>query len=147
MAIYYGRKGGFGGQATLTTPAWITTSKRYFRIATRTEHVCRTKYYAYDNHSSFYCFMRIGNGKEENRFIPTNEQKTVVTHPKLGIEKLESGELEVDILADDQGSKANLGRDNVNAQDYFRTLTRPKPTATPSQSMGERLMRWFKELF
>ena len=47
--------------------------------------------------------------------------------------------LQVDILADDDGSKAYTGKETL--QDHFRTLPKPPP------SMGERLKQWFGGLF
>jgi hypothetical protein len=144
-AIYFGTKTGFGGQASLTMPAMITTDKRYFRIAKETQYICRTKWYAYDGHTTFHCFMQIRDGQGESQFVPTNEQQTVVAHPEFGIDEIKTDTLHVDILADDAGSKANLNRDNVNAQDSFRTL--PIPKAPQGQTSGKSLLKWLKDLF
>lgn len=141
MAIYFGRKGGFGGQASLTMPSEITTDKRHFRVARKTQYVCRTKYREWKHSSGFYCFMRIRDGEGENRFIPTNEWKTRATHPEFGIDELESDTLQVDFLADDQGSKRYTGKETL--PDHFRTLS---PPPDKPQSV-ECLKRWFRELF
>jgi hypothetical protein len=124
-------------------PGTLFTDKRYFRIAKQTKYICRTKYYVRMHSTSLYCFMQIRDGVGANQFIrPT--QYSRVTHPEFGIDEVKSDTLHVDIVADDLGSKANLNRDNVNAQDHFRTLPEPQP---PLPSMGERLKQWFGGLF
>jgi len=141
-AIYYGTKTGMsGGGANPLLPANIFTDKRYFRIAKETQYICRTKWYAYDGHTTFHCFMQIRDGKGENQFVHPYEGRKTVTHPEFGIDEIRSETLHVDILADDTGSKANLNRDNVNAQDHFRTLPKPKP------SRWEISKKWFFDLF
>jgi hypothetical protein len=141
-AIYRGEKTGFGGKATLTMPAQITTGKHYFRIARQTQYICRTKNFIRLNRHTFYCFMQIRDGKGENQFIPTNKQQTVVTHPEFGVDEISSDTLQVDIMADDLGSKAYTGKEIL--QDHFRTLSKPPP---PTLSMGERLKQWLDGLF
>lgn len=87
--------------------------------------------------------MRIRDGEGANQFIqPT--RLSIVTHTEFGINEIKTDTLQVDIIADDLGSKANLNRDNVNAPDHFRTLSKPPP---PPPSMGERLKQWFDGLF
>ena len=141
-AIYYGDKTGIrGGGANPLLPGTLFTDKRYFRIAKHTQYVCRTEYYAWKYSSGFYCFMQIRDGKGENQFIqPT--QYSRVTHPEFGIDEIKSDTLHVDILADDDGSKAYTGKETL--QDHFRTLPKPPPS---SPSIGERLKRWFDGLF
>lgn len=137
-AIYFGTKTGFGGQATLTMPAMITTEKPYFRIATDTQYVCRTKWYHWRHDASFYCFMQIRDGEGDNQFIrPT--KWSYVTHPEFGIDEISSDSLRVDILADDAGSKAYTGKETL--QDHFRTLPKPKPAP------GKGMLQWLKDLF
>ena len=60
---------------------------------------------------------------------------------------MRSETLQVDILADDSGSKAYTGKETL--QDHFRTLQKPeaKMKTSQHQTMGERLMQWFKGLF
>jgi hypothetical protein len=141
-AIYFGTKTGFGGgRANLTRPAEIATDKRHFRIARKTQYVCRTGYFERRHGSEFYCFMRIRDGEGENRFIPTNRQETVVTHPEFGIDEIESDILQVDFLADDQGSKRYTGKETL--PDYFRTLSPPPEELKPM----EELKRWFRGFF
>jgi hypothetical protein len=98
-AIYFGHKTGMsgGGVSPLLMPGSLYTDKRYFRIAKETQYICRTKWYAYDGHTTFYCFMQIRDGKGENQFVPTNEQQTVVAHPELGIDEMKTDTLHVDI--------------------------------------------------
>jgi hypothetical protein len=127
-AIYYGHKGGFGGQVSLIMPGELQTDKMYYRIAENTRFLCRTdwfpKRYKDEEHSIFHCIMQIEDGTGENAFIPTNPQKTIVKHPALGINTLKNETLHVDIIADDEGSTAiEKGR----PKDYFRTLPKPTP--------------------
>ncbi len=77
--------------------------------------------------------MRIRDGEGENQFVkPT--QYSIVTHPEFGIDEIKSDQLQVDLLADDEGSKAYDGKGTL--QDYFRTLPKPPP------SLLERLKSW-----
>ncbi len=137
MAIYFGTKTGFGGRATLTMPAEITTDKRYFRIAKQTQYVCRTNYLLRLFRSQFYCYMQIRDGEGENRFVPTNKQQTAVIHPEFGIDEIKSDTLRVDILADDRGSKAYTGKETL--QDYFRTLPKPEASQPPPWKNNRRI--------
>jgi len=128
--IYYGRKGGMGGQASLVMPAKLTTDKTFYRIAEDTRFLCRTEWFPkkvkiYEEHSIFHCVMQIGDGRGANAFIPTNPQKTYVKHPALGVDTLKNETLHVDIIADDDGCRA-IG--NGGKKDYFRTLPKPEPS-------------------
>jgi len=154
-AIYYGRKGGFGGQASLIMPGKLLTDKTFYRIAKDTRFLCRTEWYPPkysdeagklelhrfykrkglpetlgDESTDFHCVMQIGDGTGENAFIPTNPQKTFVKHPSLGIDTLKNETLHVDIIADDEGSRAI---EPGIPKDYFRTI--PKPTSSALESL------------
>ena len=122
MAIYYGHKGGMGGKASLEMPAILSTDKKHYRIAADTKFFCSTHWYEYRKGSTFHCRMQIGDGRGENRFISTNEQNTCVTHPKFGIDAVKSETLHVDILVDDEGCRATMGKDRPNVKDHFREL-------------------------
>lgn len=126
--IYYGYKGGMGGESGLEMPAKLLTDKTYYRIAKDTKFLCRTEWFPkkiYEEHSVFYCIMQIGNGKGENMFIYPDPHISYATNPELGVDTLKSETLHVDIIADDEGSRAI--KDGI-IKDYFRTLPKPEPT-------------------
>lgn len=125
-AIYKGQRGGFGSKATLIAPARLTTEKRYFRISKQTQYLCRTSFYPKKARTTLFCFMRIRDGKGENEFIPINKPKTVVTHPEFGVNHIATETIEVNILADDLGSRAYTGKEIL--QDHFRVSPKPRPT-------------------
>ena len=125
--IYYGRRGGIGGGGrNPLTPSRFYTDRKYFRIATETNYLCRTKFYERLNGTTFYCFMQIRDGQGQNQFIwPTKYSR--VTHPELGIDEIENETFQVDFIADDQGSEIYLGRGKGVLQDYFRMPPKSLP--------------------
>lgn len=122
-AIYRGRKGGFGGQASLLTPAELSTNRRYFRISRFTKYICKTAHFDTFNRTIFSCRMEIKDGEGGNKFIPTNKNNTKVTHPEFGIDVIENDLIKVDIIADDADSFKFTGKERV--QDFFRILPKP----------------------
>jgi len=142
-AIYHGDKTGIrGGGGHPMMPGTLMTDKRYFRIAKKTQYICRTQWYPkLKNRTSLYCFMQIKDGKGDNQFIrPTALSR--VTHPEFGADEIKNEVLQVDILADDLGSKAYTGKEVL--QDYFRTLPAPKPSRWEKfkNRLGHWLERW-----
>ncbi|WP_415906186.1 hypothetical protein ACMXYX_14610 [Neptuniibacter sp. QD72_48] len=125
-AIYRGSRGGFGGANGPNHPAKLTTSKKYFRVATETNYICMTWFYSRRERTGLVCHMKIRNGEDENEFIPTNEYKTVVTHPEFGTDQIKSETLTINMIADDKNSKLANGKEVL--PDYFRTLPKPEPT-------------------
>ena len=105
--IYYGHRTGIsgGGESPLLMPGTLYTDKTYFSIAKQTQYICRTKWYQWLNDISFYCFMRIRDGKGKNQFVQPNHL-SIVTHPEFGTTEIRSETLQVNIFADDSGSKA-----------------------------------------
>ncbi|MGH1430768.1 MAG: hypothetical protein ACRBB4_06580 [Neptuniibacter sp.] len=125
-AIYRGSRGGFGGANGPNHPAKLTTSKKYFRVATETNYICMTWFYSRRDHTGLVCRMQIRNGEGKNKFIPINPQKTVVTHPEFGTDQIKSETLIINMLADDENSKLANGKEVL--PDYFRTLPKPEPS-------------------
>ncbi|MCV6628574.1 MAG: hypothetical protein OIF50_01815, partial [Flavobacteriaceae bacterium] len=128
-AIYRGSRGGFGGRASLQKPAKLTTSKKHFRVSKETNYICITRFYTrieVSRNTTLVCHMEINNGQGENQFIPTNPQRTFVTHPEFGIDQLKNETLTINMIADDKNSKLANGKEVL--PDYFRTLPKPKPT-------------------
>ena len=119
-------------------PAKLITDKKHYRIAEDTTFLCRTRWYESSRDSTFHCTMQIGDGQGENVFIPINEPKTHVTHPKFGIDEIQSETLHVDIDVDDEGCTANMGRENLNAKDHFRTLPTPSSFALMTEELREK---------
>lgn len=129
-AIYSGTRGGFGGRANLERPAKMTTDKKYFRVSKDSNYYCTTNFYPTkqdaSRNTSMTCRMQIRDGKGENRFIPTNKNQTIVTHPEFGTDQIESDTLTINMIADDKNSKLANGKEVL--PDYFRTLPKPEPT-------------------
>lgn len=128
-AIYEGRAGGYGSATGPLHPAKLTTSKKYFRVATETSYICMTWFYTRikpTHNTALVCRMQIRNGEGKNKFIPTNPQKTVVTHSEFGADQIKSETLIINMLADDKNSKLANGKEVL--PDYFRTLSKPKPS-------------------
>lgn len=128
-AIYRGSRGGYGSATGPNHPAKLTTSKKYFRVATETNYICITRFYTRiksSHNTGLVCHMQIRNGEGNNEFIPTNPQKTVVTHPEFGADQIKSEILTINMIADDKNSKLANGKEVL--PDYFRTLPKPKPT-------------------
>ncbi|MGI1671626.1 MAG: hypothetical protein K6L74_15055 [Neptuniibacter sp.] len=136
--IYRGRRGGFGGQATLEKPAELTTEKKYFRVSAETNYKCKTMFFStkknVNRNTSITCHMEIKNGKGGNKFIPINPQQTVVTHPEFGTDQIKSEFLTINMIADDKNSKLANGKEVL--PDYFRTLPKPK---RPKPSLWQKI--------
>ncbi|MGD9971381.1 MAG: hypothetical protein AB7S65_13150 [Sulfuricurvum sp.] len=153
-AIYYGRKGGFGGQASLIMPGKLLTDKTYYRIAENTRFLCRTNWYPAkysdeagklelhrfykrkglpetlgDESTDFHCIMQIGDGAGVNAFIYPDPHISYAKNSALGVDTLKNETLHVDIIADDEGSRAIL---KGLPKDYFRTLPKPAPSSFES---------------
>ncbi|MDO6592254.1 hypothetical protein [Neptuniibacter sp. 1_MG-2023] len=138
-AIYRGSRGGFMGVTGPKHPAKLTTSKKYFRVATETNYICMTWFYSTRGRSGLVCRMQIKNGEGKNKFIPTNPQKTVVTHPEFGTDQIKSEFLTINMIADDENSKLANGKEVL--PDYFRTL--PKPEPSPWQKIKNEITTYF----
>ena len=138
-AIYRGSRGGFGGTNGPEYPAKLTTSKKYFRVATETNYICMTWFYSRRERTGLVCHMQIKNGGGKNKFIPTNPQKTVVTHPEFGTDQIKNETLTINMIADDKSSRLANGKEVL--LDYFRTLPKPEPTLW--QTIKNDVMAWF----
>lgn len=144
-AIYYGYKGGFGSGSGLEMPAKLLTDKTYYRIADNTRFLCRTEWtpkirlpifgangkveWKDSEHTNFHCIMQIGNGMGENAFIYPDPHISYAKNSVLGVDTLKNETLHVDIIADDDGSRAII---KGLPKDYFRTLPKPEPSALES---------------
>lgn len=122
--IYWKTKGGAMSSPNPDTPAYLKTDKKYFRIAKDSTFLCKTKWYASSQNSTFHCTMQIDD--DVNR---TLYQKDPVvysfSHPEFGVDAIENEMMHIDILVDENRCKANLGRGNINAPDQFRELEKP----------------------
>jgi hypothetical protein len=154
-AIYFGRKGGQGSTPSPEMPAKLLTDKTYYRIAENTRFLCRTEWYPPkysdeagklelhrfykakhlpetlgDESTDFHCVMQIGDGTGANSFIYPDPHISYANNPALGINTLKNETLHVDIIADDEGSRAI---EPGIPKDYFRSL--PKPTSSALESL------------
>ena len=126
--IYYGDKSGMMSFPSPEMPAKLLTNKNFYRIAEDTRFLCRTDWYPkkrYEEHSIFYCVMQIGDGTEENAFMYPDPQVRYATNPVLGVDALKNETLHVDIIADDEGSRAIT---KGITKDHVRTRPKPEPS-------------------
>ena len=149
--IYYGYKTGIksGGGHPLM-PGTLFTDKKYFRIATESNYFCRTNFFTRRSSVEIYCFMQIRDGQGENQFIKPTEYNRV-THPEFGMNEMKNETFQINILADDEGSKAYTGKETL--QDYFRTLPQPPERSETKQKplswgeLKEKVASWFSGWF
>ncbi|WP_040725224.1 hypothetical protein [Thiomicrorhabdus sp. Kp2] len=145
--IYYGYKTGIKSGGHPLMPGTLFTDKQYFRIATESNYFCRTKFYTRLSGDGFYCFMKIRDGQGKNQFIKPTENNRV-THPDFGVNEMRSEIFQINIFADDEGSKAYTGKGTL--QDYFRTLpkpTEPKQKPLSWEELKEKVTIWFTGWF
>lgn len=130
--IYYGHKGGQGSSPSPEMPAKLLTDKTYYRIAENTRFLCRTRWYEDSQDSTLHCIMQIGDGTGENAFIYPDPHISYAKNSALGIDTLKNETLHVDIIADDEGSTANMKMEKKIIKDHFRELSKPEPSALES---------------
>ncbi len=118
---YFRTKGGSGGSGgNIEDRVHFFTNKKYFQIADGSNFLCRTRWYEFSQDDSFHCVMKIRDGKGANSYIrsKSNPKSRIVTHPEFGVDTIKSTRLEVNIIADDNGSTALLykhrGKDAYN---------------------------------
>jgi len=117
----------YAGDQDWETPPRFYTDKKYFQIAKETTFLCRTRFYEErkSNKSStrFHCVMKIGDGKEPSTLIH-HATRYAATHPRFGVDEIQSTTLHIDIYADDKASSALLlkykGKDAYDSKGYFR---------------------------
>jgi hypothetical protein len=131
-AIYFGRKGGQGSTPSPEMPAKLLTDKTYYRIAENTRFLCRTRWYEDSQDSTLHCVMKIGEGMGENALIYPDPHISYAKNSALGVDTLKTETLHVDIIADDEGSTANMKMEKSIIKDHFRELAKPKPSALES---------------
>ena len=105
------------------TPPSLVTDKKYFRIAKETAFLCKTYWYEYRQGSDFHCTMQIGDGLNDNKFIPSRKFKSFVnqvTHPKFGVDEIKDETMKIDILVDEKNCKTVKNRKVV--PDHFREV-------------------------
>ena len=114
---YYRTESGSGGSESKGMPN-LFTNKKYFQIADNTNYFCRTTFYEYRNGCSFYCLMKIRDGKGKNKFYRNPKRLSMATNPQFGVDEIKDTKLRVNIIADDNNSKAVLykyrGKDAYN---------------------------------
>ncbi|WP_345979704.1 hypothetical protein [Sulfurimonas sp. HSL3-2] len=117
--IYYKTKGGAMSLKEPDAPSALSTDKKYFRIAPKSTFLCKTFWYEYRKGSSFHCTMQIDDDVNRTRYIDKEHSDG---HPEFGVDEIKDTMMKIDILVDEKNCRANLGRDNINAQDHFREV-------------------------
>lgn len=153
-AIYYGDKSGMMSLPSPEMPAKLITDKTYYRIAENTSFLCRTRWFPPkysdeagklelhrfykrkglpetlgDESTDFHCIMQIGDGTGNKAFIYPDPNVRYAKNSALGVDTLKNETFHVDIIADDDGSRAII---KGLPKDYFRTLPKPVPSALES---------------
>ena len=123
-AIYYGHRSGFGGPRSLEMPSTLHTDKKHYRIAQETHFLCATEWHERFDQTVFFCRMQIDDGQGENQFIPLDETKTEVTHPRFGIDDIMSETLHLDIQVEEERC-IKFTRERKKELDHFREVPKP----------------------
>ena len=112
----------------LDTPAYLQTEKKHFSLAKESTFLCKTFWFEkrrdIEAHSQFHCTMQINN--DINRTLYQRDPISYAfSHPEFGVDTIGNNTMHIDIMVDEKGCKANLGRGNINAVDHFRELEKP----------------------
>ena len=109
-------------EAIQPPPPILRTDKEYFRISKGTKFLCKTRWYAYNEKSSFHCTMQIN--KDVNRTLYKKDEKIYAfSHPEFGVDEIEDTEMSIDILVDEKNCFTMKNKKQV--LDYFRELEKP----------------------
>jgi hypothetical protein len=130
-------------------PGTLFTDKKYFRIATESNHFCRTKFFERLG-TDLYCYMKIRDGEGKNQFIKPAKYNRV-THPEFGVDEMKSETFNLNIMADDEGSAYYPPeREKGIVYGEFKILPKPpEPKQKPLswEEFKEKVTSWFSGWF